>query len=102
MSEWVEFERRLSELPQFDANVAVLKRIYVSGAVECDFDKVGRLLIPAGLRKHAGLKKEALWAGLGPHIEIWEPSVFENLRQDVLGDEARRLEVARSLAELGL
>ena len=58
MSEWVEFERRLSELPQFDANVAVLKRIYVSGAVECDFDKVGRLLIPAGLRKHAGLKKK--------------------------------------------
>lgn len=102
MAEWLAFENRLSALPQFDANVVTLKRIYVSGAVECDVDKVGRLLIPAALRKHAGLKRDALWAGMGSYIELWAKESFEDLRKEVLSDQDRRLEIARALAELGL
>lgn len=102
MSEWLEFEERLAALPQFDADVVTLKRIYVSGAVECEVDKVGRLLIPVGLRKHANLKRDALWAGMGRYIELWAKETFEELRDEVLGDEERRLSIARRLAELGL
>jgi MraZ protein len=102
MAEWLAFEKRLSELPQFDANVVTLKRIYVSGAVECEVDKVGRLLIPAALRKHARLQRDALWAGMGAYIELWAKESFEDLRKDVLSDEDRRLGIARRLAELGL
>ncbi len=102
MAEWLAFEDRLSALPQFDSNVVTLKRIYVSGAVECDVDKVGRLLIPAALRKHAGLKRDALWAGMGSYIELWAKESFEDLRKEVLSDQDRRLEIARRLAELGL
>jgi len=102
MAEWLAFEKRLSELPQFNADVVMLKRIYVSGAVECDVDKVGRLLIPAALRKHAGLQRDALWAGMGSYIELWAKESFEDLRKEVLSDQDRRLEIARRLAELGL
>ena len=102
MAEWLAFEKRLSELPQFDADVVTLKRIYVSGAVECDVDKVGRLLIPAALRKHAGLQRDALWAGMGSYIELWAKESFEDLRKEALSDQDRRLEIARRLAELGL
>jgi MraZ protein len=102
MAEWLAFEKRLSALPQFDVDVVTLKRIYVSGAVECEVDKVGRLLIPAALRKHAGLQRDALWAGMGSYIELWAKETFEDLRTDVLGDPDRRLEIARRLAELGL
>jgi MraZ protein len=102
MAEWLAFEKRLSELPQFDADVVTLKRIYVSGAVECEVDKVGRLLIPAALRKHGRLKRDALWAGMGSYIELWAKETFEDLRKDVLSDEDRRLGIARRLAELGL
>lgn len=102
MAEWLAFEQRLSELPRFDADVVMLKRIYVSGAVECEVDKVGRLLIPAPLRKHAHLRRDALWAGMGSYIELWAKERFEDLRKGVLGDEERRLEIARRLAELGL
>ena len=102
MSEWLAFEKRLSALPQFDADVVMLKRIYVSGAVECDVDKVGRVLIPAALRKHAGFKRDALWAGMGTYLELWAKQSFEGLRQDVLADEDRRLAIAKRLAELGL
>ena len=89
-------------MPQFDADVVTLKRIYVSGAVECEVDKVGRLLIPAALRKHARLKRDALWAGMGSYIELWAKESFEELRKDVLGDSDRRLGIAKRLAELGL
>jgi MraZ protein len=102
MAEWLAFEKRLSALPQFDADVVTLKRIYVSGAVECEVDKVGRLLIPAALRKHGGLKRDALWAGMGSYIELWAKETFEDLRKDVLSDEDRRLGIAKRLAELGL
>jgi len=102
MAEWLAFEQRLSQLPRFDADVVTLKRIYVSGAVECEIDKVGRLLIPAALRKHARLQRDALWAGMGSYIELWAKTGFENLRKDVLSDEDRRLGIAKRLAELGL
>ena len=49
LREWEAFEERLSRLPSFDPSVAMLKRIYVSGAIECDLDKLGRLLLPSSL-----------------------------------------------------
>ena len=102
MAEWLAFEQRLAALPQFDADVVTLKRIYVSGAVECELDKVGRVLIPVGLRKHARLDKDALWAGMGSYIELWAKDSFEDLRKEALSDEDRRLGIAKRLAELGL
>lgn len=102
MGEWISFEERLSALPQFDPNVAMLRRIYVSGATECDVDKVGRILIPQTLRDHAHLGRDALWAGMGRHIELWAKDRFDSMRQAVLEDEDKRMEMARRLAELGL
>ncbi len=102
MSEWISFEERLSTLPQFDRSVQMLRRIYVSGAVECDLDKMGRILVPATLRRHAGLDREALWAGMGHHIELWAKGQFDTLRDEVLEDEEARTKLAARLAELGL
>ena len=100
--EWIAFEERLARLPQFDASVSMLRRVYVSGAVECEIDKLGRLLVPAALRKHAGLGREVLWAGMGSHVELWDRARHEALRADVLGDAEKREAMARRLAELGL
>jgi MraZ protein len=102
MSEWLAFEERLSRLPQFDPTVATLRRIYVSSAVECDFDKLGRILVPAGLREHAKLDRAALWAGMGRHVELWSKEAFDTMRTEVLDDDERRRSMAARLAELGL
>ncbi len=102
VQEWDRFEERLSALPQFDESVAMLRRVYVSGAVECEIDKLGRLLIPANLRQHAGLKHELIWAGMGRNLEVWAKNRFEKLRNDVIKDAEARREMARHLAELGL
>ncbi len=102
MREWLAFEERLSRLPQFDRAVSNLRRIYMSGAVECEVDKLGRLLIPANLRSYAGLERDCIWAGMGTHIEVWSKSRFEALHASVIKGEDARLEMARRLAELGL
>lgn len=102
LREWQAFEERLAKLPQFDQSVASIRRIYVSGAVEIELDKLGRLLVPKELRDAAGLGREALWAGMGRHVELWDKARFAALRSAVLDDAEKRAEVARRLAELGL
>jgi MraZ protein len=99
MPEWAAFEERLAKLPQFDRAVQKLKRIYVSGAVECEIDDVGRVLIPPTLREHAGLQKEVLWAGSGKYAELWDKDAWKR-HFETTDDEKR--DMSSRLAELGL
>lgn len=99
LAEWNAFEEKLGKLPQFDRAVQRLKRIYVSGAVECEFDDVGRILVPPTLRDHAGLKKDVLWAGAGRYAELWDKDAWQQHFETT--DEERR-EISMRIAELGL
>lgn len=102
LHEWIAFEERLAKLPQFDESVAMLRRIYVSGAVDCEVDKLGRVLIPATLRQHASLRRDVVWAGMGLNIELWDKTRYDELRDGVLSDPDKRQAMADRLAELGL
>ncbi len=100
MPEWSAFEERLVKLPQFDRAVQKLKRLYVSGAIECEIDDSGRILIPPTLRDHAGLTKEVVWAGIGKSAELWDKEAWRAEYQISTEDERR--DVSARLAELGL
>ena len=98
-AEWNAFEERLARLPQFDRAVQKLRRIYVSGAVECDIDEVGRILVPPTLRAHASLQKDVLWAGNGRYAELWDKDQWQ---RDVETTPEEKQAIAARLAELGL
>ncbi len=98
-AEWSAFEERLGRLSQFDRAVQKLRRIYVSGAVECEIDDVGRILVPPTLREHARLKKEVLWAGSGRYAELWDKQDWTKHFETT---EDERRDMAARLAELGL
>src|SRR5277367_2535600 len=98
-AEWAAFEERIGKLPQFDRAVQKLRRIYVSGAVECDIDDVGRILVPPTLRDHARLKKDVLWAGAGRYAELWDT---EEWRRCFETTDEEKQGIASRLAELGL
>jgi len=100
MPEWSAFEDRLAKLPQFDRAVQKLKRVYVSGAVECDIDDSGRILVPPTLRDHANLTKEVVWAGIGRSAELWDKDAWR--AQYEIASEDERKSVSARLAELGL
>ncbi len=101
-AEWLAFEDRLSRASQFDPSVTLIRRLYVSSAIECEVDSHGRLIVPSNLREHAQLERDALWAGMGKTIELWSKPNFNAMRAQVLSDDARRLEIARRLSELGV
>ena len=88
MPEWVAFEEKIAKLSQFDRAVQKLRRIYVSGAVECDVDDSGRVLVPPVLREHAKLAKEVLWAGAGKYAELWDKAAWRQ-HFDTTEDERR-------------
>jgi transcriptional regulator MraZ len=97
--EWNAFEEKLAKLPQFDRAVQKLKRLYVSGAVECEVDDSGRILVPQTLRDYAKLKKDVLWAGSGKYAELWDGELW---KQHFETTDDERAQISSRLAELGL
>ncbi len=92
---WEQLEEKIADLPAMDPHVVRFRRLYVSAACECDADKAGRILIPGPLREKASLSKDALWAGMGRHLELWaqdqwdaalciDPEEEEKFKQSVL------------------
>ena len=54
-----------------------MQRYFMAGAVECECDKQGRVMIPAKLREHAGIVKDIVSVGVVNKIEIWSKERWE-------------------------
>lgn len=77
MRAWEDLEEKIADLPAMDPHVVRFRRLYVSAACECEADKAGRVLIPSHLREKIHLDKDALWAGMGRHLELWSIKEWE-------------------------
>jgi len=58
--------------PMADGSLRMLQRLVAANAVRCDLDRQGRIVLPEGLRAHAGLKRDVLWVGAVSRAEIWD------------------------------
>lgn len=70
------FEQMYSNVNQMsmtDPTARQLKRFIFANAVQVDFDKAGRMLLPQFLRETAQLEGMAIMVGVGDHFEIWSP-----------------------------
>tara|TARA_A100001011_G_scaffold378624_1_gene443602 strand:+ start:380 stop:832 length:453 start_codon:yes stop_codon:yes gene_type:complete len=52
----------------------------LSESIILNFDTEGRVTIPEKLMKHAKIKKDILFVGLGKTFQIWDPSLFEKFK----------------------
>ena len=95
---WKEILDKISKLPQSKKEVKAYQRFVISSAVECQLDKLGRILIPQKHREFVKNKKEILFAGVGTRIEVWSKEVWDK----ILEDSKDILENSDTLAELGL
>ncbi len=102
LHEWQAFEEKVGRLPQFDPSAALLRRLVVSAATDCEIDKLGRVPLAPSLREHACIGKKVVWAGMGKYIEIWAKDLFDSMCASALEDPQLRAELARRATELGL
>lgn len=95
INEWQKVSEKLENLPSSKIDARGFSRIILSGAVDVNLDKLGRILIPDYLKKYAGLKKDIVVIGLSNKIEIWDEKTWKDYRQKTekeIGDMAGRLE----------
>jgi transcriptional regulator MraZ len=73
----VTVETRISALDPLSREARELRRFFFSGAAEADLDRQGRILVPVALTRHADLEREVVVAGNYDHLELWNPSAWE-------------------------
>ena len=76
-AEWARLESQLTALPAFSRPVKALTRLLASRAADSDIDVQGRILLPALLRRAAGLGADAVVVGVLNRFEIWAPEAWE-------------------------
>jgi MraZ protein len=71
----------------------------LAGAVECDIDKQGRIILPAYLKEFAGMSKRVIFAGLYNRIEIWSEEHWKAYKTET---EKESTAIAEQLGSLGV
>ncbi|MEK7451404.1 MAG: division/cell wall cluster transcriptional repressor MraZ [Patescibacteria group bacterium] len=98
-ADWEILAKKLMSLPLVQSNSRAFARLMLAGAMEADIDKQGRILISDYLREYAGLKKQAVVAGLYNRIEVWDTNKWDAYKRKTEKDSD---EIAEKLGELGI
>lgn len=97
--EWEKLAEKLAALPFSQSNSRAFARLMLAGAMDVEFDKQGRAVLPEYLREFASLKKSVVIAGLYTRLEIWDE---ENWKKYKAQTEAESGNIAEKMAELGV
>lgn len=96
---WVTLVEKLKTLPWTSADVRKFARFFTAGAIECEIDNQGRIVIPQNLREHATLEKQIVSIGVVDRVEIWDKARWEDYNSE---ENFVDNELAEKMAELGI
>jgi MraZ protein len=74
--EWKKMADKLANLPISKSNTRAFSRFMLSGAMDVNIDKQGRIKIPEYLKKFANLKKTIVVAGVINRLELWDKAAW--------------------------
>lgn len=101
LSEWLEVEKKIQELPAFKPGVRQLQRLMLGHASEVEFDGSGRVLLPAVLREYAGLDKKIVLVGQGKKFELWGEDQWNVITEQAIADaNSGKLEIPDEIQQL--
>lgn len=95
--DWSGLAQKLMSIPLTNKPGRDFARFMLAGAAVVEFDKQGRILLPAVLRNFAGLDKEVTLIGVGSRFEIWSKEKW-----DAASDFGNMDEIAEKMADLGI
>ena len=99
VKEWGILAKKIAKLPLAQADARSFSRLMLGGAMEVEFDNLGRILIPDYLKTFAGLRKKVIFLGLYDRIEIWDEEEFQKYKKKT---ELAAGDIAERLKELGV
>jgi MraZ protein len=99
MKVWEEIAGKLGTLPVGESATRSFIRLQLSGAIDCEIDKQGRILLPEYLKDYAGLHKNVIVAGVYNRLEIWNETSWVNYKKSA---EKNSDEIAEQLGKLGV
>ncbi|MDD5043238.1 MAG: division/cell wall cluster transcriptional repressor MraZ [Patescibacteria group bacterium] len=94
LEEWQKEAENISKLSINQANNRAYARLRLSGAMDVEIDKQGRIVLPEYLRKYAGLNKKVIVTGLYDHLEIWDEGKWNSYKEKTeksIGEIAEKL-----------
>jgi MraZ protein len=96
---WEDLADKLGTLPVGESATRSFIRLMLSGAVDVEVDKQGRILIPDFLKDYAGLGKNVIVAGIYNRLEIWDEKKWKEYKKKA---EKNTDEIAEQLGKLGV
>lgn len=99
MDEWKEFVDKLNKLPMTNQTARAFKRGFLAGAVKCEPDAQGRILLSQKQREYARIDKEVYIIGNGEKAEIWSKEEWDSM-MGAEDNQASMVELAAQLDEL--
>lgn len=96
--EWEKLAEKISQLPITQRDSRNFSRLILSGAVDLNIDKLGRVNLPNYLKEYAGIKKKVAVTGMYNRIEIWPEENWNKFKKEM---EDSSEEIAENLAGLG-
>jgi len=84
--QWATVQERLQSLAFTNKTNRAFIRFFLSGAIECQLDRQGRVLLPQNLRDYAQLDRDAAIIGVLDRLEIWDRSTWETYRDNTDDD----------------
>jgi MraZ protein len=75
--EWRSQEAKYKNLAFTKTESRSFNRMFFSGAAEIVPDKQGRFIVPAYLKEHAQIKRDAVIIGVANRIEIWDSGLWQ-------------------------
>ena len=70
----------IDSLGPFDDKKDYFATSVLSQSINLNFDSEGRVTIPEKLLKHAKIKTNIIFVGLGKVFQIWDPNSFEKFK----------------------
>jgi MraZ protein len=99
LDEWKKLADKLASLPISTANTRAFSRLMLAGAMDCDIDKQGRIVLPGYLKDFARINKKLVFAGLYNRVEIWSEELWIKYKTQT---EKNSNQIAEQLGDLGV
>lgn len=96
---WQAITAKVASLPLGSADTRSFNRFFLSGAVQVEVDKAGRILVPDFLKDFAKLQNRVVLAGIHDRVEIWDEQKWNDYKQKI---ESQADALAEKLGSVGV